>query len=287
MVKPAEPAPAPNASDAALDELYRLPPEEFTAARNASVKALKKAGQRERAAEVAAWRRPSPTDWALNVVAVEHDEAVASLLDAAAAARDAQAAAIEGRAGGDLRETVAALREAVTRVVALAEDVLSGAGRDPAPQRAALSARLSAIATQPVLGEQLRAARLGSGDAAPEDLFADLEPAAPRPRAPSLRPAEPRGKPEAVPPLPPRPDRRELRQALTAAQRAQRTAATAAERAAARVEKAQAEVRDAERRLADAQEALATAEAEQAERDAELAESGEAVDAAQAALDDT
>ena len=101
-----------------VDELFAVPPDEFVAARNALVKRLKAAGERDRAAEIAAWRRPTPVDWALNQVARDDAEAVERFIETAAAARDAQAAALSGRRE-DLRAAVAEVRESSATVAAL------------------------------------------------------------------------------------------------------------------------------------------------------------------------
>ena len=68
---------------AVLRRLYSAAPEEFVAARDALVKELRAAKDRDTAAEVARLRRPSVPDWALNVVATAHPDAVNDLLDAA------------------------------------------------------------------------------------------------------------------------------------------------------------------------------------------------------------
>ena len=67
----------------AVGDLFTVRPEEFVAARNAVVKALKAAGEREEAAKVATLRRPSAVDWALNCVALEHADTLDQFLDAA------------------------------------------------------------------------------------------------------------------------------------------------------------------------------------------------------------
>ena len=65
-----------------LRGLYATVPTEFVAARNALVKELRRAKERDEAALVAALRRPDWTDWALNVVAAEHADAVDEVRDA-------------------------------------------------------------------------------------------------------------------------------------------------------------------------------------------------------------
>ena len=114
-----------------LRGLYTTVPTEFVAARNALVKELRRAKERDEAAVVAALRRPDWTDWALNVVAAEHADAVEKFVTAAGDVRDAQAAAIEGRGGLDVRAALRTLRERTTDVSRKAAAVLERAGRAP------------------------------------------------------------------------------------------------------------------------------------------------------------
>ncbi len=164
-----------------LRGLYATVPTEFVAARNALVKELRRAKERDEAALVAALRKPDWTDWALNVVAAEHADAVDEFATAAGDVRDAQAAAIEGRDGLDVRAALRALRERTTDVSRKAAAVLEHAGR--APGTAELTARLSEIAGHAMTTDQLRMGVLGSGDPDASDPFGGLEPAdRPRPR---------------------------------------------------------------------------------------------------------
>ena len=174
--------------EATLRRLYATVPTDFVAARNAVVKELRRAKERDEAALVAALRRPDWTDWALNVVAAEHADAVGEFATAAGDVRDAQAAAIEGRAGPDVRSALRALRDRTTDVSRKAAAVLERVGR--APGTADLTARLSEIAGHAMTTDQLRLGVLGSGDPDASDPFGGLEPAdrpSPRRGAPAQR----------------------------------------------------------------------------------------------------
>ena len=173
-----------------LRGLYATVPTEFVAARNALVKELRRAKERDEAALVAALRKPDWTDWALNVVAAEHADAVDEFATAAGDVRDAQAAAIEGRGGLDVRAALRALRERTTDVSRKAAAVLEHVGR--APGTAELTARLSEIAGHAMTTDQLRMGVLGSGEPDASDPFGGLEPAdrpSPRRDAPAKRAA--------------------------------------------------------------------------------------------------
>ena len=289
------------------DELFAVRPEEFVAARNALVKRLKAAGERDRAAQVAAWRRPSVVDWALNVVALEEPDVIDRFLDAAAAGRAAQAAAVEGRGEGeDLRAAVSALRDAVGPVSRRAKDVVSRSGKAPSALTAEVTSRLAEISANSDLAAQLERHQLGSGGVDTDDAFggagdgADVvvdrgRRKAAGHRAPKAPPVSGRRAPERPPgraSTPTRPseadkeERRELTQALTAARRAQASARAAADRAARRVQRAEAELARAREQVAAAELAASSEQEEQA-RLAELADhASRAVDEARTRLDD-
>ncbi len=168
--------------ESAIRQLFAAPPTEFVAARNELAKSLRREKRREEATAVAALRRPGWDDWALNIVAAEQPQTVDAFTSAAADVREAQAAAIEGRDGPDVRDALKSLRDRSAELVALATEVLGRVGRQPGPGE--LTARLSEVAASDTAAAQLRAAVLGSGDAGPDDVFADLEPASrPAPRS--------------------------------------------------------------------------------------------------------
>ena len=127
------------ASARAPEDLYGLPLEEFTPARDALAKELKAAGHKDEAAEVKRLRKPSLAAWALNRVARDHPEAIGQLREAGADLRAAQDEALSGDAGR-LRDTGRALADEISRVSALAAEVLQSAGR---PASAAQDAALS------------------------------------------------------------------------------------------------------------------------------------------------
>jgi hypothetical protein len=241
-----------------IDELFAVQPEEFVATRNALVKRLKAAGERDRAAEIAAWRRPTPIDWALNQVARDDAEAVGRFVETAAAARDAQTAALSGRRE-DLRAAVAEVREASATVSALAAAVLAGQGRPTAPARAAVSTRLAEIAAEPSLAAQVASGRLGAGAVETEGVFElgteDGAVAAPVRRKPPARAA--RDKPGVTAERAPTDRAAAKKQAAAEAKRER-------ERAKA-IEKAERADASAQTALTSATEALQRAETEVAE----------------------
>lgn len=113
--------------DAIAVELYALPPDEFTAARNARAAA----SDRSLASQITALRKPTVSAWTVDLLAREGQ--LADALDLAAALREAQDdldAAELSRLGGQRRALVAAL---ATQAVDLAKQrgvSVSGAARD-------------------------------------------------------------------------------------------------------------------------------------------------------------
>ena len=113
------------------DDLYGLPFDQFVSERTALAKALRKSGERERASEVAALRKPSIAAWAVNqLVRTQHD-AIADLYAAGDGLRDAQADLLAGRGDGrTLRAAGDAERAAVRGLVETARGLLSSDGHE-------------------------------------------------------------------------------------------------------------------------------------------------------------
>src|SRR5437762_8796386 len=112
----------------AADDLYGLPLEEFTAARDAGARELRRAGDREAAGELAKLPKPTPAAWAANQLARTQPELIRALLEAGDELREAQAEAVGGGGGTALREATAAERNAVDAAMAAAAE-LKPAGR--------------------------------------------------------------------------------------------------------------------------------------------------------------
>jgi hypothetical protein len=270
-----------------FDELYGLPLEDFTPARDAAARELRRSGHRDAAAQLAKRRKPSPAAWAANQVARGRPELLAALLEAGEALREAQAKALAGGGGAELRDAVAAERRAVDAFLAAAGEQRP-AGR--ALSRALvdrLRATLHAVAGDEAVREALAAGRLvGEAEASgawPAAAFGAAEP---------LTPAEPEPEP-APPPAPKRrrpPRRGDERAAKAEAEaeaerRAEEERRRAEEQAAAEARAAE-ERRELERRLREARAALKVRERalERAEHDA--AEAAQRLEAALAAVED-
>jgi hypothetical protein len=91
-------------ADDVADQLYGLPLEEFTRARNEAAAELRKAGRREEADAVKALRKPTAAAAALNRLVREHRRELEDFLAAAAELRDAQFAGKGDLAAATKRE---------------------------------------------------------------------------------------------------------------------------------------------------------------------------------------
>jgi hypothetical protein len=87
-----------------VDDLFKRPPGEFTAARNALVAKLKKAGRDSEAAEVKALPKPPASAWAVNQLFWRYRKSLDHLLAVGEKFRKAQAAQLAGKAA-DLRRS--------------------------------------------------------------------------------------------------------------------------------------------------------------------------------------
>lgn len=135
-------------------DLYALPPEEFTAARDAAARQAKKDGDRERAKELAALRRPSLSAHTVNALVRAEPDLLGQLLDLGAELAQAQSTG-QGAALRALGEQRRALVEAVADRAALA------AGRALGPTvRAEVVATLEAALADPSSAEAVRSGHL-------------------------------------------------------------------------------------------------------------------------------
>ena len=107
------------------DELYGLPPEEFTAARTRFEKEAKAAGDREVAARIHAFAKPTVTAWLANQLVREHGDEVTSFLQLGAGLREAT----RNLAGDELRALSRQRNELVNALVEHARELARAAGR--------------------------------------------------------------------------------------------------------------------------------------------------------------
>ena len=114
-----------------VDDLYGLPLDQFIPERTALARELRKAGERERAGEVAALRKPSVAAWAVNQLVRTQSKPVADLLEAGDALRAAQDDVLAGRGDAQsLRAAVEHERAAVDALTEAARGLLSSEGQE-------------------------------------------------------------------------------------------------------------------------------------------------------------
>lgn len=159
--------------DTEIERLHGLPLGEFTAARNALAKRLRKGGDADAADAanaadyVQALPKPTASAWAVNELFQREPEKMESLLAAGRQARSAQGQTIAGRGAEALRTALREARALVDDLRRRAVDILSEAGRAPGgPLVDRVGTNLQALAFSPAAAE---AARRGW-------LSADLDP---------------------------------------------------------------------------------------------------------------
>jgi hypothetical protein len=142
--------------NAEIRDLYRLPPEEFTAARNALASRLGKEKRKDDAAEVKALPKPTPSAWAVNALFERQEQKMDALIAAGKAARTAQRQAVAGKGAESLREAIRLARGLADELRWDAAQILSEGGRPPSRDLVErIAANLQAIAFSPAAAEQV------------------------------------------------------------------------------------------------------------------------------------
>jgi hypothetical protein len=111
--------------DEIADELYGLPPEEFTAARTRHEKEAKAAGERDVAARIHSLAKPTVTAWLANQLVRSHRDELQPLLELGGALRDAT----QNLDGDQLRELSRQQQKVMYALVQQARALARTAGR--------------------------------------------------------------------------------------------------------------------------------------------------------------
>jgi hypothetical protein len=258
----------------AAEQLYGLPPAEFTRARDERAKELRKSGDREAADAVKALRKPTVAAWALNQLAREREKELGRLLSAGEGLRAAQEELLAGGDRSALQKAAAAERELVAELTGAAREIVSEAGDRPgAGLDEKVSATLHAAALDEETAEELRAGRLtrereaigGFGG-----LTAGSAPSPPKARRPKAEKAAPKTEKAAAKQsaadarrqqrlAAARTDERHARRELDAAAKALESARTRAEAAEAHAADAVDRAKVASERLKEARRAHSAA----------------------------
>jgi hypothetical protein len=244
--------------DADLDTLFATPPVSFIGARNALASKARDAGQRDRALQIEALRKPTMVVWLVNQLARRQGADVAALLTAGKRLREAS---LKGSGPAPLREANEAWRAAVARAL---QGIRTIAGRDIDEPR--IVATLTGAVADPAHANRLAHGQLTDELQPPgiEGVLGELAKAPPpRPRPPAepetakatsegVRRAEERRQREAA---------KLLREQEREAAKARKEASRAAEVAARLERRAQAAVDEAASARRAADEAARRAEA--------------------------
>ncbi|MGZ8695309.1 MAG: hypothetical protein ACXWYS_07710 [Gaiellaceae bacterium] len=270
-------------ADDPVAQLYGLPLNDFVPGRDALARELRRAGDKERAAEVARLKRPSVAAWAVNQLARRNRKELDLLLDAGHRLRTGQEEALQGGDPGKFQTARSEHDRAVRALVGAARELLGSERGTASDQMLSSIERTLRYAS---IDEEQRAA-LASGrlteevDAPGFGAFAGMAippapPHRPAPQAERAQPAAKRARPDGAAEREARKSRlaeaqaalkvarereRETRQTLREAQRAERTAAQQHERATDELAAAR-EAADAA--ATDVQEAADRVEAERA-----------------------
>jgi hypothetical protein len=146
--------------DTVADDLYGLPPSEFTSRRDALAAEARQGRDRPLAAEIKKLRRPTTGAWLANLLARERRDQVAQLLDLGAAMRQAQAAL----ATDDLRRLSQDRRLALAELSTEARDIAAHHGQPVSDAVVGeVEATLEAALADAAAADALRAGRLTTG----------------------------------------------------------------------------------------------------------------------------
>jgi hypothetical protein len=183
-------------TDARTLALFRVSPEQFTAARNRLVAELRRTGDAPAAATIAKLPRPTLVVWAINQAAQESRAGVDRILSAADELKRIQL----GRGPTEVPVAAKAYHTAVAALVERSLGHMKGAGHaTTAAARNRLTGTVMAAVTDRSLRELLREGRLTREQTTTGfDVFGDVPPALRVVKAPTASPPESRSVPSAA-----------------------------------------------------------------------------------------
>jgi hypothetical protein len=264
--------------DQAADELYGLPPGEFTPARDERAKELRGDGDRDAANAVKALRKPTVAAWAVNQLARRRRKDLDELLSAGENLRAAQEELVAGGDRAGFQEAAARERDLVAKLASDATALAGEAGERAGGLQEKVAATLHAAALDEETAEELRRGRLvreraaigGFGAMAGAPATAGTTGTRrPPTKPPAKKGAAKKGSAKTPPPPPPaRPDRQALTLARTDERHARReleAAERAVQHAQERADAAAAHAREATERAGTTAERLKHAKRAQTE----------------------
>jgi hypothetical protein len=260
------------------DELYSLPPAQFTSAREQRAREARAGGDRQAADAIKKLARPTVGAWLVNQLVRAAPEPMARLFELAESLQQAQ----QELAGDRLRELSAVRRQVIAELVSQASQIARGAGQ-PVGASAADEVRgtLEAALADPQARAKVRAGRLAKALAYAGLGEVDMS-AQPAQRPQPAQPAQPAQRPQpaepAEPAEPAQPAASE--RALLAAEGAVADATAGLATAEARLAGIDEQRQFLQRRVAHLRNELTRAEAEEEALTADFRQAKRDVDAA-------
>lgn len=146
--------------DAVADELYSLPPEDFTATRSAREKQAKAAGDADLAGRLRTLAKPNAVGWLANQLVREHPKEIQPLIELG----DDLRAAMKQGSGSRLRELSRLQRQLISSLVEEARLAANDAGRTVSADTArGLADTLRAVLADGGAADEFLAGRLTGG----------------------------------------------------------------------------------------------------------------------------
>lgn len=266
--------------DAVANELYGLPPSEFTAARNERAADARRSGDREAAESIKALRRPTLAAWASNLLVREHPEQVDPLLRLGEALRRAH----QDLDGAQLRELSKQQRVLIAAMSRLAGQLAMDAGHKMSEGALReVEETIRAALADPNAAREWASGRLSAPISAPGGFAAVSDSAA---RAPA-RPAEPKAEVASIDKARQRRAEQQRQEALDKARRVAEAAERELAAARQRHEAGQRTLREAEEHAEEVRVRVVTLGEELRRAEEDRRESLSSVRAARDRLRDT
>ncbi|MGH2692256.1 MAG: hypothetical protein ACRDHM_07100, partial [Actinomycetota bacterium] len=146
--------------DEEIGELFALPPDRFTSARDELARRMAKDGEKETAAAVKGLRKPTLVAWALNQLPRRFANDLNALVEAGEALRTAQRKAASGVRDSGFQEAAERRRKVVGDLTAKGLRVLSEAGKPSQAAEAEIGRTLEAASVDVEAAQQLLEGRL-------------------------------------------------------------------------------------------------------------------------------
>lgn len=208
-------APRRSKLDTEIQRLYGLPLGEFTAARNALARQLRKDGDKEGSEEVASLPKPTVSAWAVNHLFTTDSERMEELLASGERARKALHSILSGGDPGALRDAIQETRDLANELRDRAAGAVAEETRKPGPDIVErIATNLQSLAFSPAAEPVIRRGWMDVDLPPPGfEVLAGLQLAALPKRQPAARPKPAPAKKPAAPQVDHEAERKEKEEA--------------------------------------------------------------------------